>query len=108
MRIISDCDGVAELTDPEREEKIQKAKVSKTMQKAQQAGGATVLPPSRNMRRIEDLAATRIAATMKGHLVRRRVHEGQVAGYLDPDRDSVIKAAKIAMWGDPDAHWIWM
>ena len=110
MRIISDCDGVAELTDPEREEKIQKAKVSKAMQKAQQAGGATVLPPSRNMRRIEDLAATRIAATMKGHLVRRRVREGQVSDYLDPDRDSVIKAAKIAMsrWDDPDAYLIWM
>jgi hypothetical protein len=58
------------------------------------------------MRRIEDVAATRIAATMKGHLVRRRVREGQVADYLDPDRDSVIKAAKIAMWDDPDAHLI--
>ena len=45
---------------------------------------------------------------MKGHLVRRRVREGQVADYLDPDRDFVIKAAKIAMWDDPDAHLIWM
>jgi DNA primase large subunit len=108
MRLTMDCDGVAKLTDPQREEKIQKAKVSKAMQKAQQAGAATVLPPSRNMRRIEDVAATRIAATMKGHLVRRRVREGQVADYLDPDRDSVIKAAKIAMWDDPDAHLIWM
>jgi hypothetical protein len=106
MRLIRDCDGVAELTDPQREEKIQKAKVSKAMQKAQQAGAATALPPGRNMRRIEDVAATRIAATMKGHLVRRRVREGQVADYLDPDRDFVIKAAKIAMWDDPDAYLI--
>ena len=108
MRLIRDCDGVAKLTDPQREEKIEKAKVFKTVQKAQ-PGGATVLPPGRNMRRIEDLAATRIAATMKGHLVRRRVREGQVADFLDPDRDSVIiKAAKIAMWDDSDAHSIWM
>jgi hypothetical protein len=112
MRLIRDCDGVAELTDPQREEKIQKARISKATQKVQQAGAAAVLPPrtSRNMGRIEDLAATRIAATMKGHLVRRRVREGQVSDYLDPDRDSVIKAAKIAMsrWDDPDAYLIWM
>ena len=105
MRLIRDCDGVAELTDPQREEKIQKARISKATQHAQQAGAAKVLPP-----RIEDLAAARIAATMKGHLVRRRVREGQVSDYLDPDRDSVIKAAKIAMsrWDDPDAYLIWM
>ena len=75
-----------------------------------------MLPP-----RIEVLAAARIAATMKGQLVRRRVREGRVADYLDPDRDSVIKAAKRAMrdkgmerylsiplWDDPDADLIWM
>jgi hypothetical protein len=103
MRLTRDCDCVAKLSDPQREEKIQKAKVSKAMQKAQQAGAATVLPP-----RIEVLAAARIAATMKGQLVRRRVREGRVADYLDPDRDSVIKAAKRAMRDDPDADLIWM
>ena len=108
MRLTMDCHGVAKLTDPQREEKIQKAKVSKAMQKAQQAGAATVLPPCRTMRRIEDLAASRIAATMKGHLVRRRVREGQVSDYLDPNRDSVIKAAKIAIRTDTDDYLIWM
>jgi hypothetical protein len=103
MRLRRDCDGVAELTDPQREEKIQKARISKATQHAQQAGAAKVLPP-----RIEDLAAARIAATMKGHLVRRRVREGQVADYRDPERDSVIKAAKMAMRNDTDAYLIWM
>ena len=84
-RLRGDCDGADAFADPGRHERIQKARFSKTARRTRVTG-----PPNT----IEDLAAALIASIMKGHLVRRRIREGHVARFVDPNRDRLIGAAR--------------
>ena len=85
MRLRGDCDGADALADPGRQERIQKARFSKTTRRMRVG-----VPPNT----IEDLAAALIASIMKGHLVRRCIRDGQVARFVDPNRDRLIGAAR--------------
>ena len=84
-RLRGDCDGADALADPGRQERIQKATFSKTTRRTRTGVPSTT---------IEDLAAALIASIMKGHLVRRCIREGQVARFVDPNRDRLIGAAR--------------
>ena len=84
-RLRGDCDGADAFADPGRHERIQNARFSKTTRRTR-----LTLPPNT----IEDLAAALIASVMKGHLVRRRIREGHVARFVDPNRDRLIGAAR--------------
>ena len=84
-RLRGDCDGADAFADPGRHERIQKARFSKTARRT-----PVTVPPNT----IEDLAAALIASIMKGHLVRRRIREGHVARFVDPNRDRLIRAER--------------